>query len=39
MLNKFKVMGGPTSIYTSLETYLKEVFIEAPMCALTKEAS
>ncbi len=37
VLNRLKVMGGPTLIYTLLETKLKEVSIEACMCAPTKE--
>jgi hypothetical protein len=36
--NKLKEMRGPTSIYTPLETLLKEPFKEASMCALNKEA-
>jgi hypothetical protein len=38
-LNKLKVMGGPTPIYTPLGTKLKEASIEVLMSALTKEAS
>jgi Mor family transcriptional regulator len=38
VLNKMKVMGGPTPIYTPLGTSLKEASIEASMYAPTKEA-
>jgi len=38
-LNKLKVMGGLTPIYTPLGTKFKEASIEALMNALTKEAS
>jgi hypothetical protein len=37
VLNKLKEMKGPTSIYTPLETLLKEAFKEAFMCASHKE--
>jgi len=39
MLNRLKVMGGPTLIYTPLGTKLKEASIKVSMCAPTKEAS
>jgi hypothetical protein len=35
VLNKLKVMGGPTPIYTVLRTKFKE----ASICALTKKVS
>jgi hypothetical protein len=39
MLNILEEMKGPTSIYTLLGTWFKEVFKEASMCALNKETS
>jgi len=38
VLNKLKVMKGPTPIYTPLGTWIKEASIETSMSALTKEA-
>jgi hypothetical protein len=37
MLNKLKEMRGPTSIYTLLETYLKDASKKASMGASNKE--
>jgi hypothetical protein len=39
MLNRLKEMKDLTLIYTCMGTYLKEVFKEISMCALSKETS